>query len=425
MLNRERLIRFIPKPKNEEVIIYDIELKDLIDVNVIEEYEKDLYVFLEKKETYNLIKNKIKEMEKSIDNIYLFNTSWTREDYLVRLKNDTKTYSIMYKDINKIENNISILQKKLNAMNEKIKMQEEKENLNIKKKKENIDIEIEKDKDILIDLNEKVSFLKMQLNFIEENISENEEELNYLLDAEANLGEGKNKCIICGSYIDNYAEIISRLKNKILKKTQKSQRLIGKKENIEREIAYYEDKVSKTKTRLNNNIYIKKEDKNIYIKKSIDILRLEGLRDEIINDISKQEKQLKNNSDLKSEKYISLKNNIEKYKLSLQNLNKIKKIQEDLKEDINNYNSLKNELMELYKRLSKYKQFITLYYKIYEKKANEYFGPNFKFKFFEFEDIKFKPILEVKYNDIEYSELDEKTKKEVDSIFTEKISIFY
>ena len=95
MLNRERLIRFIPKPKNEEVIIYDIELKDLIDVNVIEEYEKDLYVFLEKKETYNLIKNKIKEMEKSIDNIYLFNTSWTREDYLVRLKNDTKTYSIM------------------------------------------------------------------------------------------------------------------------------------------------------------------------------------------------------------------------------------------------------------------------------------------------------------------------------------------
>ena len=27
------------------------------------------------------------------------------------------------------------------------------------------------------------------------------------------------------------------------------------------------------------------------------------------------------------------------------------------------------------------------------------------------EDIKFKPILEVKYNDIEYSELDEKTKK--------------
>lgn len=428
MLSREQLIKFIPKPKNEDVIVYDIELKDFIDKNVIEEYDRDLTLFLDKKEKYDLLKEKIKKVEDFIDNVYLFNPSWKEEDYLIRLRNNKKTYSTLYGKIKKIENNISILQKKLKVMNEKIKIQEEKENLSIKKKKENIDDEIQKDKNSLLDLKEKISFFNLQMDFLNKSIFENQQEFNYLSKMESQLKDGKYRCEFCGSIIKDCSEdslAYDRLVKKFMSNKQKAEVLLKRKEGVEKEIAYYEDKISKIKTKLNNNINIKKASSNSYIKKSIEILKLEALKDEIMNNIAEQEKQLKSQSSLKSDEYIELKKNIEKYELSLENLHKIREMKESSKEDIENYQNLKKELIEVHERLLKYKKFITLYYKIYEQKANEYFGPNFKFKLFEFDDVILKPMFEVKYKDIEYSKLDEKDKKEVDSIFAEKISIFY
>ena len=96
-----------------------------------------------------------------------------------------------------------------------------------------------------------------------------------------------------------------------------------------------------------------------------------------------------------------------------------------MKEDINNYKFLKEELTKTYNRLIKYKEFIILYYKICEQKINEYFGPEYKFKLFKFDDLVFKPIFELKYNDVEYSQLSKEDKEIVDKSFNEKISIFY
>ena len=313
-------------------------------------------------------------------------------------------------------------------MNEKIKIQEEKENLSIKKKKENIKDKIQKDKNSLLDLKEKISFFNLQMDFLNKSIFENQQEFNYLSKMESQLKDGKYRCEFCGSIIKDCSEdslAYDRLVKKFMSNKQKAEVLLKRKEGVEKEIAYYEDKISKIKTKLNNNINIKKASSNSYIKKSIEILKLEALKDEIMNNIAEQEKQLKSQSSLKSDEYIELKKNIEKYELSLENLHKIREMKESSKEDIENYQNLKKELIEVHERLLKYKKFITLYYKIYEQKANEYFGPNFKFKLFEFDDVILKPMFEVKYKDIEYSKLDEKDKKEVDSIFAEKISIFY
>ena len=40
MHNREDVFKIIPKPQNEDVIIYDKSLEDLLEVDVLTEYNK-------------------------------------------------------------------------------------------------------------------------------------------------------------------------------------------------------------------------------------------------------------------------------------------------------------------------------------------------------------------------------------------------
>lgn len=428
MVNREQLLKFIPKPKNEDVIIYDTELSDLIDIDVFQEYEKTIYPFLNKQQEFHLIQAKIKEMEKFVNNVYLFNTSWSKEDYLIRLKNAKKTYSTAYKEINKIENNISVLNKKLDVMNEKIAIQETKEKKRIEDRKNTIDEEIEEDKKTLENLKEKLSFYTLHKKILNKEIEKNEEEFNFLSKMQADLKKGEYQCKFCGCYVPVNTEnshIYRRLEKNFAENKNNLTDLLNKKEDVDKEIAFYENEISKVKARLNNNIEFKKESSNFYIKKTVEVLKLEALRDEIINNISEQEKELKSKPQLKSNHYTELKNNIEKYELSLQNLDKIAEFKKSIKDDINNYDMLKKELTELYNKLNKYKSFITIYYKICERKANEYLGNDFKFKLYQFDDLVFKPIFEVKYKDIEYTQLSEEDRDECNKIFNEKISIFY
>ena len=149
-MNRKQLINSIPKPENKDIIVYDMSLSDLIDKDVFKEYNELLPIFLMKKEQYNGLEFKLKEYQNSIDNVYLFKKDWTREDYLQALQNNKKTYTTLYNDIKKIENNIEILQKKIKNIDDKIKIQiakEEKDRIN---KIANIDEDINKNKEMLL-----------------------------------------------------------------------------------------------------------------------------------------------------------------------------------------------------------------------------------------------------------------------------------
>ena len=111
-MERHDLLNIINKPRNEDVIVYDTELADLIDVDVFKEYYNDYAAFKLKKENFILISNEIKEYEKSMDNIYLYRKDWNEIDYIEMLKKDKQQYSTLYKDIQKIENQLQILEKK-------------------------------------------------------------------------------------------------------------------------------------------------------------------------------------------------------------------------------------------------------------------------------------------------------------------------
>ena len=426
-MERKDFINFIPKPENKDVILYDISLKDLIDVDVLEEYNKLYPIFNSKKTQYIELKTSLDEYEKSITNIYLFNKNWTEQDYLISLQNSKKTYSTLFKEIKKIENNISMFQRNLKTINEKINIQKSKDAKNIEDRKNNLDKTISQNKDQLLSLTNYLDTYTFSLNQIEEQLKNNEEEFQMLSIMESKLQDGKCKCEMCGHTITSMGEgsyFYNRLCKNIEKNKNNLEKLLAKKEKIEANVGYYKSEVKKVRTELNNDIQFRKEANNFYQKKSTELLKLESNRDIILNNIADLEKQLKNNSQTKSKQYLELKKNIEKCELSINNLNKVKELKANHVEEIKMFTELKEELKEMLSKMELYIKFINIYFKIIEQKASEFCGSKFKFKFFKLENYKLELILEIYYEDVEISQLPQKTKYEVDKYLAEKFEIF-
>ena len=74
-------------------------------------------------------------------------------------------------------------------------------------------------------------------------------------------------------------------------------------------------------------------------------------------------------------------------------------------------------------KMEQYKKFLTIFFKIYEQKANEFCGKDFKFKIFEFEDYKLIEKFEIYYKTIKYENLSIESKNKVDKILNEKFLI--
>ena len=196
-------------------------------------------------------------------------------------------------------------------------------------------------------------------------------------------------------------------------------------EKTEKDLSYTIKELKENKSILENDMEFKKQDYNFYIKKSVKILEMEATRDEIQKDILKYKDEYENNKIVKSQEYQNLKDRIDKYELSLQNLQRIKESKQNFSEEYKIINNLKPILLELNEKLKLYKKFIEIYFKIYEQKANDYFGNNIKFKLFKFNSLDLEEIFEIYYNGIEYTQLHPKQREELDKICYEKISYLY
>lgn len=427
MLNRKDFMKFIPKPDNKDVILYDNELQDLLDVEVLEEYNKECQLFFQEKEEYISLSETFKEYEKFVNSMYLYQKKWNEEDYLGILQNDKKTYSKLYSEIKKTETNISILQKKAKVMQEKIDMQTKIEERNLQEKKDNIDITIENIKDNLDKYRGKLSDYVNDRRLIDKRIENNEEEFNNLQSMNTQLNNGVYKCELCGHTIKSVgtdSKIYARLCKKLEVNKEELEHLIKKKNDIEANIAFFENEIKKEKSNLQNAISFKKESRNFYRKKSLEILKLEALRDEIINNITLLEKSLKTNPKTKESNFIELKDRISKCEISLENLRKIKVFRMSKEKELKKINELKESLKKHIKRMDEMKKFLIIYFKIYEQRANDYCLNVIKFKIFEFEDYNLKEIFKIYYNNILYEELEQKDKDFVDKILIDKFQLF-
>lgn len=426
-MNREDFIKFIPKPKNEEVIIYDISLKDLIDVDVVLEYNNLYSVYMEKKSKFEQLENELKIYKKNINELPLYNPSWSEEDYLMKLKDDKRTYSTLYSNIKRNEDNIKILQKKINATNEKIEMQKIKENNERQKKSQNINADISENKEKLIKYKNIIDIYKHSLKRIEEDINDVNKNLKLLNGQKDKLQKGNFECICCGKKIkakDDMTIVYSGIQEKFLRNQSELKELEENHDKIEMNLAFYESELSNVKQKLNNDIEFKKNSKNIYIKKSIEILKLEALKDDMYKKIEKMQTEINQDSHLNSKNFQKIKNRIELYENSLINLRKIKEIKMILRDNVDNYKNKKEELNNIENKLNKYLKFLSIYYKIYEQKANNYCGNDYKFKLFKIENYKIINIFQLYYKGVEYSQISKEDKDIVDRTIIEKFSVY-
>ena len=426
-MNRDALINFIPKPSNRDVIVYDTSLKDLIDVDVFQEYNDLFPVFKEKYEQYIKYKNDIESYEKEINKIYLFKSDWSEEDYLYHLQNEKKTFSNLYYPIKKIESNIEVLQKKAKMFNEQIELQIAKENKAIEDRKKNIDKRIEENLEKVVNLKDILATLKIEKEKIKESLKENEEDFNILQGIIEDINNGECKCRYCKSKLSNVSEnsLFYKRTYKNLEENKKQlEKLLEKKEKNDEQFKKYQKEIKEIQAELKNDINFKPESSNFYRKKSIEVLKLEGKRDAMLKDIEKLEKELKNDSQTKSKRFLDLKDKINKYELSLENLQKIKEMKKDLQQKKTLYTQLKEEVLDMKSKMDQYKTFLTIFFKIYEQKAAEFCGKDIKFKIFDFEGYTLIEKFEIYYKTIEFKNLTPQSKETVKKIWEEKF-LFY
>ena len=430
MINRKDLINFVPKPKNSDVIIYDITLTDLIDVDVFYEYNKLLPDYLDVKNKYKILKEKLDQSIKEIDNMYLYNSSWGEKDYLLKLSDAKKVYSKLFGDVKKIENNITSLEKQITVANQKIELQKAKEENLIENSKKNVDERIEKNNQLLEQYRIKRNYFLDLLKRINKNIKENEEEFSILVDMQSHLQDKTFVCKYCGSKINITTEnienshIYKRLANNIMDNKTELTNLLARQSEIKANKDQYDKEMKRIQAELTNDISLKSQDNVFHTKKSQEILKLEGFRDEMINNIDELKKQLKTKSETNTDKYLSLKKEIERYEISLDNLSKIKQLKFKNSDLITNIDKLKKELLPMHEKIEKYISFISIYFKIYEQKLTEFLGEDYKFNLFSFEDESLKEILKITYKGLNYSDLSINEMENIDKYIYSKIQTF-
>ena len=423
-MNRDDFIKVIPKPTNEDVILYDISLRDLIDVDVPYEYCKLLPVFKKEKKDFLKMQKDINNYKEIINQTFLYNPSWSKEKYLEELQENMKTYSTLYGNIKRKEDEIKIFQKKIEAINEKIIIQKNAEEKEDEERQQNIDNEIENNKINFKKANDILDTYKSSLKRIEEQIRNVREDLKILNLSERQLNLGIYKCFCCGKEIENDESeyITNHIKNNIIKYKENLKTLLEEKEKIKNTIKYYKDESSKIKAELKNNLSFKRNYKRMYIKKSTEILKLEACRNTYFDEIEKVKQSLKDEPYINSKKFLELKNRIEKYNLSLENLRKIKNMKALIGQQMSIYNKKQDEIKEMENLIKKYLSFLNIYYKIYEQKASQFAGPDYKIKLFNIENYEIVKILNIKYKDVDYPMLKKRDKQEVDKNLIKKFS---
>ncbi len=423
-MNRINVLNIIPKPTNSEVIVYDTNLKDLLDVNVFEEYTFDYTNYSSIKETFNSLEKEISNYRETINSAYLYNTSWKEEDYLRMLQVDKKTYSTLYSNIKKLEDKINVYKTKIETFNQQIEMQQIKDNKELEKKKKNLDEDIKKKQEKLFYLKEKTLDLKNDLDYINKNIEEtiiNKDEIVQMLES---LNNDIYLCPYCNSKLEN-----KRNKNKVEKslneKINDIDKMLSKyqkrKTDLESKINELVKEQKEITISLNNDIQFQNQDFNFYTKKSVEVLKLENLKNKTANDMSKVEKQLKMQPNVNSDDFIKLKDRIQKYELSLDNLRRIKLLKIKYQEKIETYNQLNEQVKSLENKITKELNFISIYYKLCEQRINNFIGENITFKLFKIEKFELVEILEIYYNGIFYENLNEESKLFVDKTIAKNI----
>lgn len=391
MISREDIFNIIPTPKNEDVIIYDTTLKDLLGIDVLSEYEIVCKKIDVEKENYKRLETEIDHYKEVINNSYLYTPNWNEVDYIDVLQKEKKNYSILFGEMKKMQSQLNILQRRCNSINEQIEMQKKKDLKEIEEKKNNIDIDIaSKEKD--------VAKIEKQIEYLSGEASRIIDFIGFVQDQIKTLEGIKGKDV-------------SRAIDKCNTKLKKLDVALTK-NNVS--IQIQKEKLKQIDVQLKNLMQFKQQDFTFYVKKSIRVLELEAQRDQVTNEIIELKQKIENDPITKDKSYQEIVGNIEKFETSLENLKKIKEYKANFSEKLEAFKKVKEILTVHLSQRKEYVRFLDIYYKIYEQKANDYFGPDIKFKFHEIIDDQISLTTKITYKGQDLSLLNYQQREELE-----------
>lgn len=417
---RKTLLQNIPLPDDKDIIVYNTNFAEFLYKDVEELYEKDLSQYNELSNEFVSLSNELNACENFINNVKLVNKSYDEKAYIQKIQELEIKYAQKYKDIKDIEKRISLYENKVSEINTKIDQQKFTEQQSIQqKKKDNIELlnkktielgELKTCMDYFMDYyNEYDSIIKMirkEIEFEENLLTKAEEKISF--------------CKECGKrYYPSTKKIKDRISSLEFRLKTHNDKYIKLKERHDN----YKDRIKSINNEIKSLKEIIKMSDYSYIKKSNNILSLEGQKFEIFEEINKLQEKLQKEIQTKGKEYNQLKTQIDIYKTSFANYNELKSISKKMLELQEKLKPIKEKIPIYENNLELITQFLEMKYKVYEKNLNVFFDNRVKIKLFEKDGYNFKKICQIKFDNIDAIYLDAEKYTELNNFIVKKLKI--
>lgn len=415
---RKKILKLIPLPEDKEVIIYNKSFSDFINKDVQELYEINLEQYNENSTKIQELKANIKSAEEFINNAAIVNKKLDEKGHIIKIKELETEYAQKYAKIKSFERKISMYSSRIQKISSEIDFHISEGKKFSKQKEE--------------ELNEKININNFKIGELETYYRYYKEYYNEysLLSKMLNKELAAQEKILRSALDDNticrqcrkryYPSATSVTRN--MKVIQ--DRLDQYNNNFTLVKQKAEEYKKQAKLLKEENKSMKEQIKNfkfIYSKKSDKVLNLEAVKFGLFNDIEALEEELKAEVQKKGKEYQQLKNKINTYKTSLDNLIAIKQTAKELQ-------IYKEELQQILEKQKLYInnldfiiKFLDIKFKLYTKNLKTFFDERVKIDLFEIQEYNINEICNIEFDNIKMEFLNAEGYKELNDFLVTKL----
>lgn len=415
---RKKILKLIPLPEDKEVIIYNKSFSDFINKDVQELYEINLEQYNENSTKIQELKANIKAAEEFINNAAIVNKKLDEKGHIIKIKELETEYAQKYAKIKSFERKISMYSSRIQKISSEIDFHISEGKKFSKQKEE--------------ELNEKININNFKIGELETYYRYYKEYYNEysLLSKMLNKELAAQEKILRSALDDNticrqcrkryYPSATSVTRN--MKVIQ--DRLDQYNNNFTLVKQKAEEYKKQAKLLKEENKSMKEQIKNfkfIYSKKSDKVLNLEAVKFGLFNDIEALEEELKAEVQKKGKEYQQLKNKINTYKTSLDNLIAIKQTAKELQ-------IYKEELQQILEKQKLYInnldfiiKFLDIKFKLYTKNLKTFFDERVKIDLFEIQEYNINEICNIEFDNIKMEFLNAEGYKELNDFLVTKL----
>ena len=418
---RAMLLNTFPLPEDREIVMYDVRFKNLIGKNIQELYTTQLAQHKELSKEYVELSKKIADYESFIDNLKLVAKSYTTQDYMLKIKELEAEYTTKFGNIRNLEKRIALHENKIEKINKDIANQKALEEETIKQMKNRKTERLNKDLAKLAEMQSAVKFFQdyySEYSLLIKMIEREKVFEENLLDKTTK----KNiKCRECGKrYYPSESSILKRIQSldsRLQVHQQNYTKLKEKRDNYNERIAALRFEVDQLRTEIQMS-------NNSYIKKTPEVLKLEGEKFKIFEELEKIQKEYQELVARQGREFKELKRRIDVYRTSLSNYLEATNISKELLELKPQLKEIQEKMTKLETTLNSLAEFMEMKYKVYERDLSVHFENKVQFNLFERDGFYFKKMSIIKYENIESLYLDVKKYEELNTFLVKKFRVF-